>query len=259
MKPSPQCQRLLSKLLTGPPSSPPYERIMNGEVSSWPGDNETTSAEPVTGPARGGLSRRDAEVIALITHGYSATGDRRPGRTSHQLREDLHPFRAYHKIGVTKRTQGCCGPSTTAFKPDTMRTLDPALLLRPAAGARPRPLTKAPATCRARGDPRAGREEKPATTDKWSLGHRRTCARAPHPGRPRGALWSGRHRKRPSPSRRTWRRPPTVLDPQNPLCTRDIPSVSRRGWRQDRGRGSGRRAASTVPPLRALSHRYGRV
>ena len=46
---------------------------------------------------------------------------------------------AYRKIGVTTRTQAVLWAIDNGFKPDTLRTVDPALLVRPAAGT-PTPL-----------------------------------------------------------------------------------------------------------------------
>ena len=46
---------------------------------------------------------------------------------------------AYRKIGVTKRTEAVIWAIDNGFRPDALRTIDPALLLRPAPGTRPPP------------------------------------------------------------------------------------------------------------------------
>ena len=46
---------------------------------------------------------------------------------------------AYRKIGVTKRTEAVIWGIDNGFRPDSLRTIDPALLVRPAAGTRPPP------------------------------------------------------------------------------------------------------------------------
>ena len=42
---------------------------------------------------------------------------------------------AYRKIGVTRRPQAVGWAMTNGFEPDTLRTVDPALLVRPAPKA----------------------------------------------------------------------------------------------------------------------------
>ena len=47
---------------------------------------------------------------------------------------------AYRKIEVTRRSQAVLWGVENGFKPDTLRTLDPALLLRPLMPAPRRPI-----------------------------------------------------------------------------------------------------------------------
>ena len=122
----------LSKVLTGPAIVEALERIMSGETVILVGDNETSVGGAGDWPGRdAGLSPREAEVIALITQGLSNKRSQIV-RPRHQYREDLHPF------GLPQDRRRAAHPSSAwavdnGFKPDTLRTIDPALLVRPAA------------------------------------------------------------------------------------------------------------------------------
>ena len=123
----------LSKVLTGPAIVRALERIMDGEVVVLSGDNETSVGAAGDWPGRAaGLSPREAEVIALITQGLS----------NQQIAERVYLSinsvktyirSAYRKIGVTNRSQAVIWGIDNGFRPDSLRTLDPALLVRPAS------------------------------------------------------------------------------------------------------------------------------
>jgi NarL family two-component system response regulator LiaR len=123
----------LSKVLTGPAIVRALERIMDGEVVVLSGDNESSVGAAGDWPGRAaGLSPREAEVIALITQGLS----------NQQIAERVYLSinsvktyirSAYRKIDVTKRTQAVVWGIDNGFRPDQLRTLDPALLVRPAS------------------------------------------------------------------------------------------------------------------------------
>ena len=123
----------LSKVLTGPAIVRALERIMDGEVVVLSGDNETSVGAAGDWPGRAaGLSPREAEVIALITQGLS----------NQQIAERVYLSinsvktyirSAYRKIGVTSRSQAVIWGIDNGFRPDSLRTLDPALLVRPAS------------------------------------------------------------------------------------------------------------------------------
>ena len=123
----------LSKVLTGPAIVAALERIMDGEVVVLSGDNETSAGAAGDWPGReAGLSPREAEVIALITQGL----------TNQQIAERVYLSinsvktyirSAYRKIGVTSRSQAVIWGIDNGFRPDSLRTLDPALLVRPAS------------------------------------------------------------------------------------------------------------------------------
>jgi len=124
----------LSKVLTGPAIVKALERIMNGETVILVGDHETSAGAVGDWPGReAGLSPREAEVIALITQGLSNQDIAdRAYLSINSVKTYIRS--AYRKIGVTKRTQAVIWAIDNGFRPDTLRTLDPALLVRPAAG-----------------------------------------------------------------------------------------------------------------------------
>ena len=128
----------LSKVLTGPAIVEALERIMSGETVVLAGDNETSVEGAGDWPGReAGLSPREAEVIALITQGLS--NQEIADRAFLAINTVKTYIRsAYRKIGVERRTQAVLWAVDKGFKPDTLRTIDPALLVRPAA-SEPRP------------------------------------------------------------------------------------------------------------------------
>jgi NarL family two-component system response regulator LiaR len=123
----------LSKVLTGPEVVAALERVMAGEVVILTGENETSVGGTGDWPGRSvGLSPREAEVLALIAQGLSnqAIAERAflsPNTVKSYIRS------AYRKIGVESRTQAVLWAFENGFKPEPLRTIDPALLVRPAA------------------------------------------------------------------------------------------------------------------------------
>ena len=129
----------LSKVLTGPAIVDALERIKAGEIVVLAGDFESSVDGAGDWPGReAGLSPREAEIIALITQGLS--NQEIADRAYLSINSVKTYIRsAYRKIGVTKRTQAVIWGIDNGFRPDSLRTIDPALLVRPAAGTRPRP------------------------------------------------------------------------------------------------------------------------
>ena len=127
----------LSKVLTGPAIVAALERIMSGEIVILAGDHETSVGGAGDWPGRdAGLSPREAEVIALITQGLS--NQEIADRVYLSINSVKTYIRsAYRKIGVVKRTQALVWAIDHGFRPDTLRTIDPALLVRPPAYAAP--------------------------------------------------------------------------------------------------------------------------
>ena len=121
----------LSKVLTGPALVEALERIMNGETVVLAGDFESSKDGAGDWPGReAGLSPREAEVIALITQGLS---NQEIANRAYLSINTVKTFirSAYRKIGVTKRTHAVIWAVDHGFRPDTLRTVDPALLVRP--------------------------------------------------------------------------------------------------------------------------------
>ena len=127
----------LSKVLTGPAVVAALERIMGGEVLVMAGDSETSVGAVGDWPGReAGLSPREAEMIALITQGL--TNQQIADRVYVSINSVKTYIRsAYRKIGVTMRTQAVVWGIDNGFRPDSLRTIDPALLRRPPADTRP--------------------------------------------------------------------------------------------------------------------------
>ena len=129
----------LSKVLTGPAVVDALERIKAGEIVVLAGDFESSDDGAGDWPGReAGLSPREAEIIALITQGLSNQ------EIADRIYVSINSVKtyirsAYRKIDVTKRTQAVIWGIDNGFRPDSLRTIDPALLLRPAAGTRPPP------------------------------------------------------------------------------------------------------------------------
>ena len=76
-----------------------------------------------------GLTPREAEILALITQGLS--NQEIADRAFLSINSVKTYIRtAYRKINVTSRSQAVLWGVDNGFKPDTLRTVDPALLLR---------------------------------------------------------------------------------------------------------------------------------
>jgi two-component system, NarL family, response regulator LiaR len=123
----------LSKVLTGPAIVKALERIMSGEIVVLAGDHESSADGAGDWPGRAaGLSPREAEILALITQGLSnqAIADR-AYLSINSVKTYIRS--AYRKIGVKSRTQALIWAIDNGFKPDRLRTIDPALLVRPAS------------------------------------------------------------------------------------------------------------------------------
>jgi DNA-binding NarL/FixJ family response regulator len=121
----------LSKVLTGPQIVNALERVMLGETVVLTGDHETSVGGEGDWPGRAaGMSSREAEMIALITHGLS--NQEIADRAYLSINSVKTYIRsAYRKIGVTKRSQAAVWGVENGFRPDTLRTIDRALLVRP--------------------------------------------------------------------------------------------------------------------------------
>ncbi|MGZ5401338.1 MAG: response regulator transcription factor, partial [Nocardioides sp.] len=121
----------LSKVLTGPEIVAALERVMRGEIVVLTGENETSVGSVGDWPGRSrGLSPREAEVLALITQGLS--NQEIADRVFVSINTVKTYVRsAYRKIEVTRRSQAVVWALENGFKPDTLRTVDPALLIRP--------------------------------------------------------------------------------------------------------------------------------
>jgi NarL family two-component system response regulator LiaR len=125
----------LSKVLTGPEIVRALQRVMAGEIVVVSGDQETSVGGDGDWPGRAaGLSSREAEIIALITQGLS--NQEIADRAYLSINSVKTYIRsAYRKMGVTTRSQAVLWGVDHGFKPDTLRTIDRALLLRPPPGA----------------------------------------------------------------------------------------------------------------------------
>ncbi|MEO6510448.1 MAG: response regulator transcription factor [Nocardioides sp.] len=120
----------LSKVLTGPEIVGALRRVLSGEKVILTGDNETSVGGAGDWPGRpAGLSSREAEVLALITQGLSNQDIAdRAYLSINSVKTYIRS--AYRKIGVKSRTHALLWAVENGFKPDTLRTLDPALLVR---------------------------------------------------------------------------------------------------------------------------------
>ena len=125
----------LSKVLTGPEIVRALERVMRGEIVVLSGDQETSVGGEGDWPGRAaGLSSREAEIIALITQGLSNQAiAERVYLSINSIKTYVRS--AYRKMGVTTRSQAVLWGVENGFKPDSLRTVDPALLVRPARSA----------------------------------------------------------------------------------------------------------------------------
>jgi len=121
----------LSKVLTGPEIVAALERIMDGEIVILAGEHETSVGGAGDWPGRSaGLSPREAEIMALITQGLS--NQEIADRAYLSINSVKTYIRsAYRKVGVDRRTKAVLWGVANGFQPDTERTVDPALRLRP--------------------------------------------------------------------------------------------------------------------------------
>ena len=121
----------LSKVLTGAEIVAALERIMAGETVVVSGSHETSVDGAGDWPGRSvGLSPREAEVMALITQGLS--NQEIADRAYLSINSVKTYIRsAYRKMGVERRSQAVLWGVSNGFRPDTIRTIDPALRRRP--------------------------------------------------------------------------------------------------------------------------------
>ena len=120
----------LSKILTGPQIVDALQRVMAGEVVILPGNNESSVDGPGDWPGRSaGLSPREAEIVALITQGLS--NQEIADRAFLSINSVKTYIRtSYRKMGVERRSQAVLWGVKHGFEPDTLRTIDPTLVLR---------------------------------------------------------------------------------------------------------------------------------
>ena len=120
----------LSKVLTGPEIVAALEQVMRGEIVILPGDSETSVDGAGDWPGRSaGLTPREAEILALITQGLSNEEiAKRAFLSINSVKTYIRT--AYRKINVASRSQAVLWGVDNGFKPDTLRTVDPALLRR---------------------------------------------------------------------------------------------------------------------------------
>jgi two-component system, NarL family, response regulator LiaR len=125
----------LSKVLTGPEVVRALDRVVSGEIVVLTGDSETSVGGEGDWPGRSaGLSSREAEIVALITQGLS--NQEIADRIFLSINSIKTYIRsAYRKMQVTTRSQAVLWGVENGFKPDQLRTVDPALLRRPARSA----------------------------------------------------------------------------------------------------------------------------
>ncbi|MDP3892201.1 response regulator transcription factor [Nocardioides sp.] len=121
----------LSKVLTGPEIIAALERVMAGEIVVVTGDDESSAGGAGDWPGREvGMSSREAEVVALITQGL--TNQEIAKRAYLSINTVKTYIRsAYRKIGVTSRSQAVIWGLNNGFEPETLRSIDPALVVRP--------------------------------------------------------------------------------------------------------------------------------
>jgi NarL family two-component system response regulator LiaR len=126
----------LSKVLTGPVVVNALERILGGEIVIMAGHNETSVGAAGDWPGRAaGLSPREAEILALITHGL--TNPDIAARAFVSINSVKTYIRsAYRKIGVERRSQAVVWAMNNGFAPDMQRTIDPVLRQRPTTPVR---------------------------------------------------------------------------------------------------------------------------
>ena len=127
----------LSKVLTGTEVVAALERVMEGEVVIRTGDHDSSVGGAGDWPGRSvGLTSREAEVLALITQGMS--NEEIAARVFLSINSVKTYIRtAYRRIGVQTRSQAVLWGVENGFRPDILRIVDPALLLRPPASPTP--------------------------------------------------------------------------------------------------------------------------
>ena len=120
----------LSKVLTGPQVVAALRRVVAGEVVILPGAGNSSVGGAGDWPGRSvGLTPREAEIIALITQGL--TNQEIADRAFLSINSIKTYIRsAYRRIGVERRSQAVRWGMENGFEPDTLRTIDPALVLR---------------------------------------------------------------------------------------------------------------------------------
>jgi len=126
----------LSKVLTGPQIVAALRRVMAGETVILPGDSESSVDGAGDWPGRSaGLTPREAEIMALIAQGLS--NQQIADRVFLSVNSIKTYIRtAYRRIGVASRSQAVLWAVDNGFRPDTLRSVDPALLRRPAEPVR---------------------------------------------------------------------------------------------------------------------------
>lgn len=120
----------LSKILTGPEIIAALERVVAGDIVILPGDDESSVDAAGDWPGKAfGLSPREAEVLALITQGLS---NKEIAERAYLSINTVKSYvrSAYRKIGVTSRLHAVIWGLDNGFKPDTLRSIDPALVVR---------------------------------------------------------------------------------------------------------------------------------
>ena len=120
----------LSKVLTGPQIVAALERVMDGETVILPGLRESSVNAAGDWPGRSiGLTPREAEIIALITHGL--TNEEIANRAFLSINSVKTYIRtAYRKMKVSSRSQAVLWGVDHGFRPETLRSIDPALVRR---------------------------------------------------------------------------------------------------------------------------------
>jgi len=120
----------LSKILTGPEIVHALERVVAGEVVILPGSNESSVDGAGDWPGRSaGLSPREAEILALITQGLSNQEiAERAFLSINSVKTYIRT--SYRKIGAERRSQAVLWGVKHGFEPDTLRTIDPTLIVR---------------------------------------------------------------------------------------------------------------------------------
>ena len=123
----------LSKVLTGPEIVAALKKVMAGETVILTGDQESSVGGAGDWPGRSaGLSSREAEVLALIAQGLS---NQQIAERAYLSINSIKTYirSAYQKVGVTSRSQAVLWAVDNGFRPDSLRSIDPAIFWRPSA------------------------------------------------------------------------------------------------------------------------------